>query len=75
MLPWLSRNKEASVSTPVESVSRKPDEGAEEYDSMHSAAEDLIAAVHSKNVKAVAEALRSAFELMESEPHEEGEHL
>ncbi len=59
---------------PVESQMRKPDDG-EAYDVMHSAAQDLIEAVHSKNVKGVAEALKAAFELADSEPHEEGPHI
>ena len=63
MLPFLKRDKEASVSGPIETIEREPDEGAEEYDSMHAAAEDLIAAIHSKNVAAVAEALRAAMDL------------
>ena len=67
MLPFLKRNHEASSSAPVDSVERKPDEGADEFDSMESAAQDLCDAVHSKDVKAVAAALRAAFELMESE--------
>lgn len=74
MLPFLKRNKEASASAPVESVERKPDEGAEEFDSMESAAQDLCDAVEKKDIKAVAAALRAAFELMDSEPHVEGEH-
>lgn len=70
MLPFLKHSKDAAVSMPVETMERTPDEGAE-YDSMESAAEDLCNAVHAKNYKAAAEALRAAFELMESEPHEE----
>lgn len=62
MLPWL-QNKEASASSPVESVEREPDEPTDEYDSMHACAEDLINAIHSKDIQATAEALRAAFEL------------
>lgn len=75
MLPFLKKNKEASVSAAPDHIMREPDEGAEEYDVLHSAAEDLISAIHSKDVKAVAEALKAAFELMDSEPHEEGPHI
>lgn len=39
------------------------------------AAEDLISAVHSKDAKAVADALMSAFQLADEMPHKEGEHL
>jgi hypothetical protein len=72
MLPFM-KSKEASSSEPVEHMIREPDEGSE-YDPLESAAEDLISAVHSKNVKSVASALRAAFELCDSEPHEEGPH-
>lgn len=73
MLSFL-KNKEASASSPIESVERKPDEGAE-YDVLESAAEDLCHAIKAEDYKAVAAALRAAFELCESEPHEEGEHI
>lgn len=36
--------------------------------------EDLITAIHSKDVKAAKEALMTVFEYMESEPHYEGDH-
>jgi hypothetical protein len=37
-------------------------------------AEDLIKAVHSRDVKAAAQAMRDAFDILESMPHEEIEH-
>ena len=74
MLPFLKLKKEVGATGPVESITRESDDG-EDYDMLESAAEDLISAVHSKNVKAVASALKAAFEMMESEPHEEGEHV
>lgn len=74
MLPFLKKNHEAAASGPVESLERKPDEGAE-YDVLESAAEDLCKAIESKDYKGAAAAIRAAFELLESEPHEEGEHL
>lgn len=40
---------------------------------LSSAAEDLIHAIHSKDVHAVSEALEAAFQLFESMPHTEGE--
>lgn len=39
-----------------------------------SAAEDLIQAVHAKDAKAVSEALKAAFEMCDSAPHDEGMH-
>lgn len=74
MLPFLKHSKEASVSIPAEPVKRKPDDEAE-YDMLESAAEDLISAIHSKDVKAVCSALKAAFEICDSQPHEEGEHI
>lgn len=73
MLPFLRHNKEASASAPIETIKREHDEDAE-FDVLEAAAEDLIHAVHSKDVKAVAEALRAAFELCDEQPHVEGPH-
>ena len=70
-LPFL-KNKEASISAPVESIKREPDN---DIDSLHVAAEDLMNAVHSKNIPAIAEALRAAFEMLDSEPGEEGSNV
>lgn len=74
MLPFQKLNQEASASGPVESIKREPDEGSE-YDVLESAAEDLVKAVHSKDIKGVAIALRAAFDLCDSEPHKEGPHI
>lgn len=74
MLPFHKLNQDAAASGPVESIKRTPDEGAD-YDVLESAAEDLVRAVHSKDIKGVAVALRAAFELCDSMPHEEGPHI
>lgn len=57
---------------------RKADGGKVEEDSAEnedagitSCAEDLIRAIHAKDAKSVAAAMRAAFQIMESEPHEE----
>lgn len=71
MLPFLKNKQEGSMSGPVEPIKREHDE---DYDMLESAAEDLISAVHSKDVKAVASALKAAFEMCDSQPHEEGPH-
>lgn len=70
MIPFLKHKNDASASAPIESIERKPDEGAE-YDVLEAAAEDLCIAIEAKDYKAAAAALRAAFELLESEPHEE----
>lgn len=72
MLPFLKNSKEASGSGPQEKVTREHDD--EDFDSIEVAAQDVIDAVHAKDVKALASALRAAFELCDSEPHEEGPH-
>lgn len=73
MLPFLKNSQEASASGPIESISRTPDND-EDYDSLQSAAEDLSAAIHSKDISGICVALRAAFDILDSEPHEEGPH-
>lgn len=76
MLPYLKKLNEAGVFGPVETIKREPDEGAsDEYDPVESAFEDICHAVERKDYKAGAEALKAAFQLLEEEPHHEGEHL
>lgn len=70
MLPFL-KNKEGSVSAPTETIHRESDEESD-FDSLEVAAQDLCDAIHSKDYKGVASALRAAFDLLESEPHSEG---
>ena len=72
MLGFLKHKQEAGVSEPVETIKRDHDD---EFDMLHAAAEDLMHAVHSKDVQAIAQALRAAFEICDSQPHEEGEHV
>ena len=75
-LPFLKKDKEASVSMPADVQRREPDsEEDSDYDSLESCAEDLTRAIASKDLKGVASALRAAFQILDSEPHEEGEHI
>ena len=73
MIPFLKNRQEASASGPVEPVKRKPDH-EEDYDSLHVAAEDMLTAIKSGDAKALASALKAAFQIVDSEPHEEGTH-
>jgi hypothetical protein len=83
LLPFLKPKNQGVAGLVVKM--RKPDEKAEggeiseESDdkdaAIHACAQDLIKAVHSHDVKGAAEAIRSAFEILESMPHEEGEHV
>ena len=73
MLPFLKNKMEGSVSMPADSIKREPDEGKEEsLDSLEIAMKELFEA---KSDKERAAAFRAAFELLESQPHKEGEHI
>lgn len=74
MLPFLKPRKQGSVVAVV----TKPDGSNEsmgpvdEHDpAFMSAADDLISAIHSKDSKAVADALKAAFTICEAYPHKE----
>lgn len=59
---------------------RKPDEKPEESqdvstEAIMACAQDLIDAVHAKDTKSAAEAIKSAFEILDAMPHVEGEHV
>ncbi len=72
-LPY-SNYRDGAASQPIEVEKREPDE-AQEYDVLEAAAEDLCKSIEKKDYKAIASALRAAFELLDSEPHEEGPHV
>lgn len=67
-LPFLHDKKETGVA-----VEHRM--GPEEDPGILAVADDLISALARKDRKGVAMALRSAFELLDSMPHEEGPHL
>ena len=76
MLPFL---KPKSHSAGVIIQQRKPDDKDEsEMDmgdhAMEAAAEDIMKAINSKDSRHLALALRAAFQILDSEPHEEGPH-
>ncbi len=77
MLPFLKKNMSPGMMT---TSVRKPDtskedEGKEsDTDGIEYCAQDLIDAVRSGDKQAAARALRDAFEILESSPHEEGPH-
>lgn len=55
---------------------RKPDDANKmpEDSALRAAARDLMSAVSTNDVSGVAKALRAAFQILDSEPHFEGEH-
>ena len=61
------------MSQTADPIKRKSDSESD-YDMLESASEDLINAVHSKDVKAVCSALRAAFQMLDMEPQEESPH-
>jgi hypothetical protein len=74
MLPFLKKPiKDAGVMV----VERRPDDSSEpqEDQGLMAAAKDLLSAIEMKDHKKMAMALRAAFELLDSEPHEEGPHI
>lgn len=75
MLPIKKRKDEASVSAPPDHILREPDDGADEYDSLEGAMQELAGHLISKNWKAAAECFRAAIELCASDANEEGEHV
>lgn len=77
MLPFLSNLKD-KTSSGIAVKTRTPDNTESEEDDPKAGhlacARALISAVKSDDEQGVADALQDAFELMDSEPHEEGEH-
>lgn len=79
-LPFLKNMKERAPQAGVIIKTRTPDEQPEASDDDSSApieacAEELIRAVHAKDAKAAAMAIKDAFEILDSEPHEEASHI
>lgn len=74
MLPFLK--KQVKHQSGLIMKTRPSDEAAPEGESsLDLAAKDLLHAVQAQDIKSIAAALKSAFECLELEPHEEGPHL
>ena len=75
MLPYLQPHRMAAMITTVRKPSGEGEMKPEQKNpALLAAAEDLIRAVHSKDIPAVADALEAAFQECDSEPHAEGPH-
>lgn len=75
MLPFMKKRPSAGVIVSTRPADETKQAESESYDSdLELCAQDLINAVHNKDKKAVAEALRAAHEVCDTEPHAEGEH-
>jgi hypothetical protein len=73
ILPFLKRSQEASGSGPAPTVTREPDE-PQDLDGIEVAAQDVLDAVKRSDPKALAEAMKAMFQMMEMEPHDEVSH-
>lgn len=74
-LPFLAKKKQAGLIVEY----RKPDEGKdqekqEDSTGIEQCAKDLIEACKAEDVKAAARAIKDAFTILDSQPHDEGEH-
>lgn len=77
MLPFLGAKKKqdgGSAATVRINDEGKINASSSEDMGLASAAEDLCRGIENKDHKAIANALRAAFQILDSEPHEEGEH-
>lgn len=77
-LPFLKpRNKSFGLivqeRAPDGSHENKPDDHKDQ--ALITCGEDLIRAVNAKDAQSVADVFRAAFDILDSEPHEEGEHI
>lgn len=64
--------KKRAPDEPSESEVPKDDE--DHSAAIHSCAHDLLKAFEAKDIKGIAEALADAFSILDSKPHDEGEH-
>jgi len=71
MLPFLKNKLEGSSSGPVEVIERDPDEGAEQFDLLDAVADDVMAALESKDKKLLKSALEALCEYIQQEDIEQ----
>lgn len=73
MLPFLKSKQDVSGASDSSPIIREHDDDSN-FDAVELVVEDMHQALQSKNYKAAAKALRSAYQILDSEPHEEGPH-
>lgn len=73
MLPF--KSKEGSMSGPIENVQLKTSDEDKDYDFLEDVCMDFIHAIHAKDPSAAADAIKAIFNLLDSQPHEEGPHV
>ena len=76
MQPFLKLKKDASASMPIDTMTRKSDEDeSQDLDGLEIAMEELHNALMAKDYKSAAQIFRDAADLVDSQPHVEGEHI
>ena len=77
LLPFLKKSKDGSGNASgVMVVEREPDgDKVSQNPALEACAEELLDAIKSNDIKKVASALQSAFEICDSYPHVEGPHI
>jgi hypothetical protein len=75
MLPFLKPKRVAGVIIEKRKADQSPQVEPEDAadQGLDACSEELIRAMHAKDAKGVSAALRAAFEVLESQPHEEAE--
>lgn len=80
MLPFLAKKQE-SANSGISIKTRTPDEKPESEDqddptaAKEACGQAIITAIQSGSAKAVADAMQDMFEICDSEPHVEGDHV
>lgn len=74
MLPFLKARPQAGGISTIVRKSDNDGASSNENEGLEACARDLIDAIQSGDSKKAASALKSAFELCDSQPHDEGEH-
>ena len=77
MLPFLKPRNQQSAGVSTEYFKTKPEsdeDKKEDVEGLMAAAADFIQGIQTGDKKLVASALRSAFEILDAAPHEEGPH-
>ncbi len=77
MLPFLKKRQPSAVGVIVKhrAPDEKPEENQDDSQAAHNAcAREIISAIEAKDESRLAEALKDIFNILDSEPHEEGPH-
>lgn len=71
LLPFL-KNKHKDVGVIVQHrAPDSPEQAAESDSGLHAAAQDMLSAISSGDAARLAQAVKAAFQILESQPHEE----